>query len=82
MLVKIDVYRRTGEVMLWMETRHGFKPIMELPSMDDMKEFAEMLLDVYYRRNREEYRVREISENIIKQALGDNTNLLKEESNE
>ena len=44
-----------------------------------IREFAEMLLDISHYRNRERDRVKQASESIIKQALGEQTDSLKEE---
>ena len=63
-LFRIDVSRKTGEVMLWMETGRGCRPIIGWPSMGGLREFAEMLLDVYSHRKGEEDRTREVSQNI------------------
>jgi len=81
-LFRVDISRETGEVMLWMESRCGLKPVMGWPSMEGLKEFAEMLLDVYCHRNRETDKIREVSDNIIKQALGNKIDFLKEDSND
>ena len=81
-LFRIDVSRKTGEVMLWMETECGFRPVMGWPNMGGVREFGEMLLDIYSRREGEEDRIREVSQSIIRQALGDDINLLEEEPDE
>ena len=81
-LFRIDVSKETGEVMLWMETRCGFRPAIGWSNMNGLREFAEMLLDVYSHRSREKDRVRKVSENIVKQALGDDINFLQEEPDE
>ena len=82
---KLDISRETGVVTLWMateETPCGFRPVIGWPSMDGTREFAEMLLDIYYDRSREADRIKQISENIIKQALGEQMDFLKEEFND
>jgi len=71
---RLDVARETGAVTLWMatgETACGFKPVMGWPGIDGMKEFAEMLLNIYHRRNRERDRVEQVSESILRQAFGE-----------
>lgn len=49
---RLDVSRQTGTATLWMvaDTPCGFKPIIGWPSIDGVKEFAEMLLYIYYQR--------------------------------
>jgi hypothetical protein len=78
---RLDISRETGTATLWMateETPCGFRPVIGWPSMDGAKEFAEMLLDIYHRKNREIDRVNRISANILKQALGEQINFLQE----
>lgn len=79
---RLDVSRETGVVTLWMateETPCGFRPVIGWPNMDGVREFAEMLLDISHYRNRGSDRVKQVSENIIRQALGEQMNFLKEE---
>jgi hypothetical protein len=47
---RLDVSRQTGTAILWMvaDTPCGFKPVLGWPSIDGVREFAEMLLDVYH----------------------------------
>ena len=71
---RLDVSRETGVVTLWMVTKEtlcGFRPILGWPNIDGVKEFGEMLLDIYHYRNRERDRIEQVSENIIRQALGE-----------
>ena len=71
---RLDISRETDAVTLWMaakETPCGFRPVIEWPDMDGIKEFAEMLLDIYHYRNRERDKVKQVSENIIRQAFGE-----------
>jgi hypothetical protein len=71
---RVDVSRETGEVMLWMatsETACGFRPILGWPNIDGAKEFGEMLLGVYHHSSRERDRIKQVSERIVKQALGE-----------
>jgi hypothetical protein len=62
---RLDVSRITGTATLWMaaDTPCGFRPVLGWPNMNGVKEFAEMLLDIYYQRQKgqespgeEEYR--------------------------
>ena len=52
---RLDVSRQTGTATLWMvaDTPCGFKPVIGWPNMDGVKEFAEMLLDIYYQRQKD-----------------------------
>ena len=51
---RLDVSRETGEATLWMEaeeTACGYKPVLAWPSMDGVRDFALMLLEIdHYRR--------------------------------
>lgn len=78
-LFRVDVSGETEAVMLYMRSEHGLRPLIGWPSMDGMKEFAEMLLDTYHRRNIEKKRIKEASDNILKQVLDNDTDLLEEE---
>ena len=78
-LFRMDVSRETGAVMLNMEAACGFRPLIGWSSIDGVKEFATMLFDIYHRRNGEMDRIREISDNIIEQALGNDSNPSEEE---
>ena len=49
---RLDVSRETGTVTLWMvaqETACGYKPVLAWPSVDGVKDFALMLLEIYHR---------------------------------
>ena len=67
---RIDVYRKSGTVMLWMETRCGFRPIIGWESEHGVREFAQMLLGFCNRGEEGGSRVREISDRLLRQALG------------
>jgi hypothetical protein len=46
---RLDVSRETGTATLWMATNDtacGYKPVLAWPSMDGVKEFAQMLLEI------------------------------------
>jgi len=71
---RVDVSRETGEVTLWMattETACGFSPILGWPNIDGVKEFGGKLLGVYPHSSRERDRIKQVSERIVKQALGE-----------
>jgi len=59
---RLDVSRQTGTATLWMVTNTpcGFKPVLGWPHIDGVKEFAEMLLDIYYRRQSDQERPDEV----------------------
>jgi hypothetical protein len=53
---RLDVSRETGEATLWMEaeeTACGYKPVLAWPSMDGVRDFALMLLEIDHRRRGE-----------------------------
>jgi hypothetical protein len=82
---RLDVSNETGAATLWMateETACGYKPILAWPSMEGIQEFARMLLEICSSRREEREGVEQISENIIRQALGEQTDFLKEEFND
>ena len=68
---RIDVSRETGAIMLWTEAPCGFKPTIGWSHLEGVKEFAEMLLEFYNSRKEERDKVRRVSNNLLKQALGD-----------
>jgi hypothetical protein len=50
---RLDVSQETGEAILWMETGEtacGYKPILAWPSMDGVRQFAHMLLEIDHTR--------------------------------
>ena len=69
---RMDVSRKSGRVVLWMETPWGLNPIVEWADVDGVREFAEMLLgfhdSITAGRNN---RIEEVSDNLLRQALGD-----------
>lgn len=74
-LFRFDVNRDSGIVTLF--TEHGFamKPVFVWTELDGVKEFAEILLNFYNDALlKEDNRVKEVSEHILRQALeGDNS---------
>ena len=53
---RLDVSRETGAATLWMateETACGYKPILSWPSMEGVRDFALMLLEIDRRRQEE-----------------------------
>jgi hypothetical protein len=46
---RLDVSQETGTATLWMateETACGYKPVLAWPSMEGVREFAQMLLEI------------------------------------
>jgi len=70
-IFRIDVHRKSGQVMLWMETPYGLRPIMGCVDLEGLKEFAEMLLGFCKCRKEEENEIKKVSDKLLKQALGD-----------
>jgi len=68
---RIDVHRKSETVMLWMKTPCGFRPIIGWESMDGVREFAEMLLEFCNHREKGGGRVKDISDRLLQEALGD-----------
>ena len=68
-LFRMDISKESDTVMLYMESACGFRPLIGWSSVDGMKEFAEMLLATYHHRDREKSRIRETSDNILRQVL-------------
>jgi hypothetical protein len=53
---RLDISRETGAATLWMateETACGFQPILAWPSLEGVRDFALMLLDIDCRRKGE-----------------------------
>lgn len=53
---RLDISRKTGAATLWMateETECGYKPILSWPSMQGVRDFALILLEIDHRRKAE-----------------------------
>ncbi|MGD9115878.1 MAG: hypothetical protein PVJ61_01660 [Dehalococcoidia bacterium] len=52
---RLDVSHQNGTATLWMaaDTPCGFRKVLDWPDMDGVREFAEMLLGIYYQRRLE-----------------------------
>ena len=69
---RLDVSRKTGITTLWMSTNKspcGYTPLIGWSTIDGLREFAEMLLDMYRHNIRERMKVQNISEQILNQAF-------------
>jgi len=67
---QISVNPSSGAVTIWIEAPCGLKPILVCADLEGVKEFAEMLLNFYNHRVDEKGHVAEVSENLLRQALG------------
>lgn len=67
---QISVNHGSGVVTIWIEAPCGLKPILVCADLEGVKEFAEMLLNFYNQRMEERRRVAEVSESLLRQALG------------
>jgi len=45
-VLRVDVTKETGEVMLLVETTCGFRPVMGWPDVSGLKDFANNLLRI------------------------------------
>ena len=70
-LFRVDASKETGEVMLLIETKCGFRPVIGWPNTDSLKEFGEMLIGICSRISSKRGNVKEVSDNLLRQALGD-----------
>ena len=68
---RIDTSQETGEVMLLIETKCGFRPVMGWPDTGSFKQFAETLMGICTRINEKNDGVKEISDRLLEQAFGD-----------
>lgn len=68
---QIDVSKESGAVNLWMETPCGMRPIIGWANLKGVKEFGQMLLDFYASRDEALSRIKENTDNLLRQALGD-----------
>lgn len=68
---RIDVCRESGEVVLWMESPCGLKPVIGWHDLDGVREFAEMLSEFYNCRKEEKDRITRVSDDILSQVRFD-----------
>jgi len=50
-VLRVDVSKETGEVMLLIETACGFRPVIGWPNMNGLQDFAETLLGICLHSN-------------------------------
>lgn len=70
---RLDVNRSNGEVRLWMRGDCGncLIPIIGWDNIEGMKEFAAMLMGWYVQNKADKRQLNEVSDNLLRQALGD-----------
>ena len=68
---QIGVNRKSGVVTIWMETPFGLNPILACADLKGVKEFGDMLLNFYNSRKEEKDKIKRVSDNLLRQALGD-----------
>ena len=72
---KLGISRKTGFATLWVATDEspcGYTPLIGWNNIHGLKEFAEMLLDMYRHSLRESERVKKTSDHILQNVFGDN----------
>ena len=73
---RLDVSRKTGMTTLWMSTEQspcGYTPLIGWSNISGLREFAEMLLDMYRHNLRETERIKRTSDDILQQVFNTNT---------
>ena len=72
---KLDISRKTGFTTLWMATKEspcGYTPLIGWSNIHGLKEFAEMLLDMYRHSLRESERAKKTSDRILQNVFCNN----------
>jgi hypothetical protein len=77
-IFQINVNQKSGAVTIFMEAQCGLKPILVCAELEGVREFAEMLLNFYNSRKKECALIEEVSDGLLKQALGNNEYFVKE----
>lgn len=77
-IFQISTNRKSGVVTIWLEAHCGLKPILVCAELEGVREFAEMLLDFYYNRKEERNKIENISDSLLRQALGNDEYFIKE----
>lgn len=74
---RLDVSRKTGVTTLWMSTDQspcGYTPLIGWSNINGLREFAEMLLDMYGHNLRQTEKIRQTSNNILDQVFNNTSN--------
>ena len=68
---QIGVNRKSGAVTIWIETPCGWEPILMCADLEGVKEFGDMLLGFYNSKKEEKDKIKRVSGDLLRQALGD-----------
>jgi len=66
---RVDNSQETGEIMLLIETKCGFRPVMGWPDTGSFREFAEILIGICAQIDEKNDEVSEISDRLLKQTF-------------
>ena len=66
---RVDNSQETGEIMLLIETKCGFRPVMGWPDTGSFREFAEILIGICAQIDEKNDEVSEISHRLLKQTF-------------
>lgn len=72
------VNRKSEVVTMWMEAPCGLKQIIVCADLEGAREFADMLLNFYDSRKEEKDKMEKVSNDLLRQALGDDVYFSKE----
>lgn len=75
---RIGVNKASGAVTIWIEAPCGLKPILVCADLEGVKEFADMLLNFCDSRKEGKAKIEEVSDILLRQALGDDEYFDKE----
>jgi hypothetical protein len=71
MVYHFDTHTETGQIVLTMEKPCGSKFFVGWRGLEELKEFANMLLDFYWQERMEKLHTDDISHDLLLQALGE-----------
>ncbi len=69
---RLDVSRKTGITTLWMssdESPCGYTPLIGWSTIEGLREFAEMLIEMYRHNIRQSEKIRKTSDTILEQVF-------------
>jgi len=69
---RLDVSQKTGITTLWMsseESACGYIPIIGWENINGLREFADMLMDMYRHKTREDDLINRTSDGILEQVF-------------
>jgi len=67
----LDIQERTGNVVLWVDTKCGSRPVLGWRSLELVRDFADVLFSLYLEKEMEHQEVNEVSERLLEQAFGE-----------